>query len=242
MRNRGLLGLTLFMAVGLALLIWLGVWQLNRLDWKDGLITRIETRSQRKPMTLDEAIAKAKEVRDPSYFRVHAEGRFHHAQERHLYAFSLEGEPGWHVITPLQTVDGEVVLVDRGFVPPSIKDPSSRALGQITGVVSVTGLVRMGEQGGIFTPDNDAQKNRWFSRDLPGMARSMFPSGTIQVAPFFIEADDSNVPGGWPDGGQTRLQIPNNHLQYAITWFSLAAALAILYGVYVHRVYRREKR
>jgi surfeit locus 1 family protein len=71
------------------------------------------------------------------------------------------------------------------------------------------------------------------------MARSAFPSGVIQVAPFFLEADRTGVPGGWPQGGQTRLEIPNNHRQYAITWFLMAAALLVIYGLYVRSVYRR---
>lgn len=240
MRNKGLLGLTAFTLAGLAVLIGLGFWQLNRLEWKERLIAQIEARAKAEPITLDEAIALAKEGRDPSYYRVRVEGRFHHARELYLYALSLNGRPGWHVITPLQTVDGDVVLVDRGFVPDSLKDPSSRALGQIQEVVTVTGIVRMPDTPGVFTPENEPKANRWFWRDLLGMTRSMFPSATTVVAPFFLEAEDSDIPGGWPAGGQTRLTLPSNHLQYALTWFALALALAVAYGVYVWGAYRRE--
>lgn len=241
MRNTELIRLTAFTVAGLALLIGLGVWQLNRLEWKEGLIARIEARTQRAPMTLKEAIALAREKRDPSYYRVRVEGRFHHAKERYLYALSFDGQPGWHVITPLETVEGNMVLVDRGFVPDSLSDPSTRALGQIQRLVTVTGLVRAPETQALFTPDNEPDAKRWFSRDLPGMARSMFPGGTIEVAPFFLEVEKTDVPGGWPDGGQTRLEIPNNHLQYAITWFLLGACLLIVYGVYVLSLYRRDR-
>jgi surfeit locus 1 family protein len=106
-------------------------------------------------------------------------------------------------------------------------------------VVTVTGIVRSPETQTLFTPDNEPMVNRWFWRDLAGMARSMFPAGTTEVAPFFLEADKSEVPGGWPEGGQTRLEIPNNHLQYAITWFLLATVLLIVYGLYVRSLYRR---
>ena len=71
------------------------------------------------------------------------------------------------------------------------------------------------------------------------MARSMFPAGAVEVAPFFLEAEKSDVPGGWPEGGQTRLDLPNNHLQYAITWFLLALCLLVIYAVYVRGLYRR---
>jgi len=238
MQQKGLVGLTALMLAGLALLIGLGVWQLKRLEWKQGLIAQIEARTKGPPITLEDAVALAGQGRDPSYYRVRVDGRFHHAKERYLYAVS-EGRVGWHVITPLETEDGDIVLVDRGFVPDELKDPSARALGQVENVVTVTGIARSPETQTLFTPDNEPKVNRWFWRDLAGMARSMFPAGTIDVAPFFLEADKSKVPGFWPEGGQTRLEIPNNHLQYAITWFLLGACLLIVYGLYVRSLYRR---
>ncbi len=241
MQTSALLKLTIATLAGLALLVGLGLWQLQRLEWKEGLIARIEARTERKPMSLERAIALAREGGNVTYYPVSAEGRFHHARERYLYALSLEGEPGWHVITPLETVDGTVVLVDRGFVPDSLRDPSSRRLGQIQQVVTVTGLARTSDEPSVFIPDNDIAANQWFSRDLPAMARSMFPGGTVQVAPFFLEAEASNVPGGWPEGGQTRLTLTNNHLQYAITWFALALCLVVIYAVYVWGAYRGDR-
>ena len=207
MQQKGLVGLTALMLAGLALLIGLGVWQLKRLEWKQGLIDQIEARTKGPLITLEDAVALAGEGRDPSYYRVRVDGRFHHAKERYLYAMS-EGRVGWHVITPLETEDGDVVLVDRGFVPDELKDPSARALGQVENVVTVTGIARSPETQTLFTPDNEPKVNRWFWRDLGGMARSMFPAGTIDVAPFFLEADKSKVPGFWPEGGQTRLEDP----------------------------------
>jgi surfeit locus 1 family protein len=132
-----------------------------------------------------------------------------------------------------------MVPVDRGFVPDELKDPATRASGQIEDVVTVTGIVRGSDRQTLFTPDNEPKANRWFWRDLPAMTRAMFPHGTIEVAPLFLEAEKSPVPGGWPEGGQTRLDIPNNHLQYAITWFLLAAALLVIYGLYVRSLRRR---
>jgi surfeit locus 1 family protein len=239
MEQKSLLGFTALMLAGLAVLIGLGVWQLQRLEWKEKLIARIESRTKGDPIALKRAIAIAREGRDPSYYRVRVEGRFHHAKERYLYTVSSDGKVGWDVITPLETADGDMVLVDRGFVPDQLKEPASRAAGQVENVVAVTGIVRSPETQGLFTPDNEAAANRWYWRDLPAMARSAFPGGTVQVAPFFLEAEKTSVPGGWPEGGQTRLEIPNNHLQYAVTWFLLAAVLLAIYGVYVRGVYRR---
>lgn len=228
MQRSGIVGLTVATLAALALLLGLGFWQLQRADWKGGLIAQIEARTKAEPLTLEAAEALVREGKDPSYYRVVAQGRFHHAKEHYLYAAS-EGRVGWHVITPLETAAGEMVLVDRGFVPDELKDPVSRASGQIESVTTVSGIVRAPQEQGLFTPDNEPKANRWFWRDLRAMSQSMFPGGTIEVAPFFVEADKTAVPGGWPEGGQTRLEIPNNHLQYAITWFLLAAGLIVVY-------------
>lgn len=241
MQQRGLFGFTALMLVGLAVLIGLGVWQLKRLAWKEGLIAQIETRSTGDPIKLKDALAMTRKGRDPSYYRVRVNGRFHHANELYLYATSNE-RVGWEVITPLETVGGDMVLIDRGFVPDELRDPSSRALGEVENVVTVTGIVRQPDSQGLFMPDNEPAANRWFWRDLQGMARTAFAAGVIQVAPFFLEAEKSDVPGGWPEGGQSRLELPNSHLQYAITWFLMAAALLVIYGLYVRSVYRGDRR
>jgi surfeit locus 1 family protein len=235
--TRHLVLFTLFMAAVLALLVGLGVWQLQRLQWKEGLIAQIEARVHAPPVTLKQAVARARAGEDISYLRVTTEGRFDHSKERHLYAVTDEGV-GWHVITPLTISDGEVVLIDRGIVPDALKDPSTRRQGEIEGTVTVTGLARQAESQGRFTPDNEPEQNRWFWRDLGGLTRSMFPGSEPEVAPFIIEAERSDVPGGWPRGGATRLDIPNDHLQYAITWFLLAFCLLIIYVVYVRSLMR----
>jgi surfeit locus 1 family protein len=230
---RGLLGFTALMLAALVVLIGLGFWQLQRLEWKEGLIAKIEARTKAQPIGLEDAAAMAAQGEDPSYYRVRVSGRFDHAKERYLFALSNEGSAGWHVITPLETEDGKTVLIDRGFVPDNLKDPALRAEGEVEGVVAVTGVVRLPDRQGRFTPDNEPGANRWFWRDRDALARSMFPGEAVRVAPFFLEAEKGAAPGGWPEGGQTRLELPNNHLQYAITWFLLAAALLGVYGAYM---------
>ena len=238
MRLRGLLLLTAFAAGALAVLLGLGIWQLQRLQWKEGLIAEIEARTKAQPISLGEAVALAQKGEDVSYLCVRAEGRFDHAKERYFFT-SVDGTVGWDVITPLMTENGEVVLIDRGFVPDALKDPASRKQGEIEGPVTIIGLARSPETQGRFVPDNDTARNRWFWRDLTGMARSMFPRGVPKLTPFFLEAEKSDVPGGWPRGGQTRLDIPNDHLQYAITWFAIAFCLVVIYVLYVRSRWRR---
>jgi surfeit locus 1 family protein len=241
MQTKGLIGFTALALAMLAVLIGLGVWQVKRLHWKEGLIAAIDARTKAEPISLDQAIALAKEGQDPTYYRVRVEGRFDNSKELYLFSQSIsDGTPGWHVITPFTTSQGELVLVDRGFVPDNLTDPSMRASGQIEGVTTVTGIVRAPDAQGLFTPNNEPEANRWFWRDLNGMVASMFSTATLDVPPFFLEAEKSEVPGGWPQGGQTRLELPNNHLQYAITWFGLAAALVVIYAFYVRSLYRRE--
>jgi len=237
MQARGLLLFTAASAAALALLIGLRVWQLQRLEWKQGLIAQIEARTKAEPVPLAEAVTRARAGEDVSYLRVRVEGRFDNAEERYLYAIS-DGTSGWHVITPLQTPEGDVVLIDRGFVPDAFKDPASRSGSQFDDAVTVTGLARPPEAQTLFIPDNEIQQNRWFWRDLGAMTRSMFPNGTKDVAPFFLEAERSDVPGGLPLGGQTRLDLPNSHLQYAITWFLLALCLVVIYVIYVRSRWR----
>jgi surfeit locus 1 family protein len=168
--TRALIKLTIATLISLAVLIGLGVWQLQRLEWKEGVIARIEARTERKPVPLSRALELSNEFGDLSYLPVRAEGRFHHAREQYYYAISLDGDPGWHVITPLETVNGHVVLVDRGFVPDRLRDPETRPEGQVEEVVTVTGLIRTPEEPGVFIPKNDPKTNQWFSRDLAAMA------------------------------------------------------------------------
>ncbi len=232
MRARSLLVLTVLSVAAFAVLIGLGVWQLQRLQWKEGLIAEIEMRTKAEPVSLKEAVTRARAGEDVSYVRMRVDGRFDNGKERYLFAVS-DGTPGWHVITPLTTPEGEVVLIDRGFVPYAFRDPASRPEGELTDAVTITGLARPPETQGLFIPDNEIEQNRWFWRDLAAMAKSVFGGDTKDVAPFFLEAERSDIRGGWPLGGQTRLDLPNNHLQYAITWFALALCLVVIYVIYV---------
>jgi surfeit locus 1 family protein len=161
MQARGVILFTAFSAAALALLVGLGLWQLQRLEWKQGLIAQIEQRAHAEPISLADGIARTNAGEDVSYLRVRVEGRFDNAKERYLYALS-DGTPGWHVITPLTTSEGQVVLIDRGFVPNAFKEPSSRTQGEINDTVTVTGLARQPETRGLFVSDNEPAENRNF--------------------------------------------------------------------------------
>lgn len=140
--RRGLLWPTILTAAGLAILIGLATWQIQRLHWKEGLIARIEARTKAEPISLQDALARWRASGDVEYLRVRLKGRFLNQEELHLYALS-NGESGWQIITPLVTEGGGIVLVDRGFVQRRFKDPSTRRHGQIEGPVEIVGLVRL---------------------------------------------------------------------------------------------------
>jgi surfeit locus 1 family protein len=232
MRLRPLLWPTLFTVPAILVLIGLGTWQLQRLEWKLGLIANIESRTGLAPIPLPANATLDAEALE--YRPVAVRGRFRHASEMHLIAASRRGNSGYQVITPLDRADGGTVLINRGWVPKEKKDPASRPEGQVAGEVAVTGLVRKPWHQGWFVPDNNAERNIWFFGDAAAMARH----AGIEAPPLFVEADATANPGGLPLGGQTRLNIPNDHLGYALTWYGFAVVLAVIYVVY----HRREGR
>jgi len=163
---------------------------------------------------------------------VRADGEFLNERELYLNAQSLKGDAGFHIFTPFRLSEGMIVFVDRGFVPTDRQSPAARAAGEIAGPTVVTGLLRLPEPPGWFTPANEPRKNSWFSLDLSAMAQAADIGSAL---PFYIAADRTPVAGGWPQGGQTITDLPNNHLEYAITWYALALALGAIYTRFAHR-------
>lgn len=216
-------------AVPLVMLCFgLGVWQIRRLAWKEGLIAERHAAVTSRPVPVPRTAAVA---RGMQFHRVVVTGEFLNDKEIHLAATAPDGDPGFHVLTPLREQSGRIVFVNRGFVPQRLKDPRTRLKGELAGTVRVTGLLRLAPEAkpNWFVPDNRPAENYWFWLDLKAMARA---DKLADVAPFYIDADAAPNPGGWPRGGLTRLELPNHHLQYAITWFSLAVAMIVIYFVY----------
>jgi surfeit locus 1 family protein len=152
-------------------------------------------------------------------------GVFDHAHE--AYVFATAGSAAvYHVLTPLRTDDGRVLMVDRGAVPKEKLDPASRAAGNVRGPTHVTGVWRNPDAPGAFTPPPDKARRIWYARDLAGIAAA---DNLTLAAPVVIEADATPNPGGWPRGGQTVVSFRNQHLGYAVTWFGLALALLCIW-------------
>jgi surfeit locus 1 family protein len=209
----------------LAVLLALGTWQVQRLIWKEDLLSAIEQRSQAEPVGLAE-IEAALEASEPIEYRTaFATGRFVNSGEQHFFA-TFNGQSGFYVYTPLELADGRYLFVNRGFVPYDLKEPETRPESLLEGEQRITGLARarLAQKPSFVVPDNDEEGNIFYWKDLDRMAANAgLPAG--KVLPFFLDADATPVPGGLPRGGVTVIDLPNNHLQYAITWYGLALAL-----------------
>lgn len=218
-------------AIVFALLIGLGSWQVQRLAWKEGLISTIEERISADPIPLETVLRMLDADEEIEYRPVEFAGRFAHAHEQYFLA-THQGVSGWYVYTPLETEAGDWLFVNRGFVPYDRRDPSSRREGQVEGPVSITGLARTAPDAkpSMVVPDNDPAGRTYYWKDLEAMRRT---AGLERVLPLFVDADHSPNPGGLPIGGVTLIDLPNNHLQYAVTWFGLALALAGVVGFWL---------
>jgi surfeit locus 1 family protein len=203
-------------------LVALGNWQVRRLAWKQALIAQVEARLAASPVPPPRSAGPA-----DAYRRIRATGIFDRGRDSFVQANTVRG-PGWWVLTPLRTTGGRAILINRGYVakrtaPPPPYHP-----------VIVTGLLRLTEPGGGFLRSNDPAADRWYSRDVTAIAARR---GLAAAAPYFIDADAASATPGLV-GGLTVVRFPNNHLPYAITWYTLAAmaAAGFVYWVRSRRV------
>lgn len=215
---RPLWSFTAVMALLFAGMTALGAWQLERLQWKLGLIAEVQRNLAAPPVSLGRILALPPAA--AQYHRVTLTGRFDNAKEAYVFTTGPDGAPGYHVLTPFLLDGGRALLVDRGYVPQALRDPKTRAAGELGGERRIIGVWRTPDAPGLFTPAPDVAHRIWYSRDLPSIAKS---DGIRLAAPVIVEADAAPNPGGWPKGGQTVVAFRNEHLQYAITWFAMAA-------------------
>jgi len=212
--------------LAIALLVTLGTWQAQRLQWKLDLIAKVEARLAASSQPLRQVLAETDTLEEALYRKVSLRGRFDHAREIYLFTSKGVGTAGYQVITPLILEDGSTILIDRGFVPEGLRDPATRPEGQVGGKVEVIGLLRLAVPKSTFTPDPDIAGHTWYHRDPVAMAASIGISETLEV---MIDANAAPNPGGYPQGGKTIVTFTNNHLAYAITWYGLAFALLAVY-------------
>lgn len=213
------IALATVICLAIALFLGLGVWQVQRLAWKTNLIQRVDARvhALAQPAPAQQAWATLTQAGD-EYRHVTVHGHFLPATSQ-VYALTDYGAGYW-VMTPLSRDDGAIVYINRGFIPQT----PATAVATPSVEVTITGLLRMPEtKGWLFSQANDPSHDLWYHRDIAAMAQK---HDLKTVAPYFIDADATPNPGGWPKGGLTVVRFPNSHLVYALTWFSLAAMLA----------------
>ena len=191
--------------VGIVILIMLGTWQLQRLDWKNTLLDNIEQKITAEPVQLTEELSEVKD----QYRSVIIEGVIRPGEIHVLTSLKSMG-PGFLVVVPFELVDGKIIMVDRGFIPEAEKN-----LERSRGRVKILGNLLWPNETDSFTPAPDAKKNMWFARDLKKMSNQL---KTDEVLVVMRESTPTGTPLPQPIG----IHIANDHLGYAITWFSLA--------------------
>ena len=217
---RRLVGPALATAAAFAFLIGLGVWQLQRLAWKEGILASIAQGEAGAPLPLSPAPAP--------FSKVEATGTL---RDVGLYGIAVEDTPrgeqeGAFRLGVLERAGATAVLVNEGWVPDGIPPiPTARA-------ARVVGYVMPGQAPGLFTPNGDAASRRFYAPDPASIGAAL---DLPPLAPFLIVALGDVLPGTYPRPAQHLPEPPNNHLQYALTWFALAAALLVVFAVSVRQ-------
>lgn len=242
-RASGLLWPTLLAMAGLAVLLALGTWQWQRKSWKEVLIATIAARAKAAPIEAAAWLGRPCPALDSvglagscEYLSVRLIGTFDHVDERHVYTGIAKpagggvGGQGYWIMTPFRLAGtGQSITVSRGFVPEAAKLPSARQAGQIAGETSVVGLVRQAEPRATFTGANDPAKNIWYLRN-PG---ELFAQNLMVTRPeFYVDLLSPPPPGGLPQPTAGRIDIANRHLEYALTWWGLAATLLGVFAAF----------
>ncbi|MBT5187303.1 MAG: SURF1 family protein [Kordiimonadaceae bacterium] len=204
-------------------LLQLGFWQVERLDWKLSLLDKIDARAKGTPVSLPQ---DANDMDELEYLRVQVSGSFDNDHEVTMYSVGPNGEPGYDLYTPMILANDQQVIVNRGWVPETLKEVNTRPQTQISGDVTITALLRKPWGKLWYGPENEPENNMWFYGDLEGMSDTMNLANTF---PMFLSAEKKNTDNRFPIAGRTEFNIVNNHLDYALTWFGLAIVLVGIY-------------
>jgi cytochrome oxidase assembly protein ShyY1 len=238
-------GFGLFTIAMVAALVGLGLWQLQRRLEKHALIAALTERLAAAPVPLPpseqwNALTSGKdEFRRVTFSATYAR------PDAMVYASGSAirddiTRPGTWAFLPAKLPSGETVVVNAGFVENTMQDRAleDRAVIRLVNdqPVTLTGYLRFPDSGGVFAPAANVGKRLWFARDVPDMARQLgWGKGEGRLAPFYIDLESPVPPNGIPKPGPLHVHLKDDHMQYAITWFSLAFALVIAFGVWWRR-------
>ncbi len=233
-RGSNIIQATLVSVVGVAILAALGIWQLERKAWKENIIATLNARLTHVPVVLPPPARWPQLTQANDEFRrVHFSAEFRHSEFALVYTAGSAFRPdvqgaGYWVFAPARLADGTIIVVNRGFLPHDRKDLAAAT--PTREPVRIAGVMRWPDRRGMFTPADEPRNNFWYLRDPRAIsAAKKWNAG----APFYVEQEAPVPPGGWPKPGKLQVTLPNNHLQYAITWFGLALALAAVYAFWI---------
>lgn len=237
-RRRSLLWPSIVILAALGCLVGLGLWQIERKAWKESLIATLEQRLAQPPVPLPGAeIWPSLDRTTWEFRRVRFAAELQHAQEALVYTAGSPlrtdvSGPGYWVFTPARPSGGGAVAVNRGFVPQDRRDPQARTQGRVPGTVELTGVLRWPEERSWFLAADDPARNLFFARDPQAMADAKQWGA---VAQFYVDLETPIPPGGLPRPGPLAVNLRNQHLQYALTWFALAVALVVVSAFWLRR-------
>ena len=233
MTFRPFLWLTVVALPALVTLLWLGTWQLQRLEWKNDLISSFEARSSAAPITLPLAAS----VTDEMEFRhLQLVGEFDHENEVFLTGRTYEGNAGFHIVTPFLLTDGRTILINRGWVSESYRDPAKRPFSLVAGEQTISAILRFPGQKGYFVPENDPKAGFWFTI-IPAEITAYLGLATAETTIYADALRTSDVVT-LPIAAKTELNLRNSHLSYAFTWYGIAMALIGVYVAFHHQAGR----
>ena len=206
-----------FVFLFITLFCVLGTWQLYRLQWKQDLINDIKKGLESVPILYTSDLNK-------NYQRVKLSGEYIFKKQIYLYSLNQKGVPGYDVITPFQTTNKENVLINRGWIQ---KDKKNK-LPMISTLTDITGMLRMANRRNIFTPENDIKENIWFYLNSEDIEKST----GMKFSNYIVYLEDKNIK--IPQPKKITIDLPNNHLKYAITWYSISISI-LFYYLYFRR-------
>jgi surfeit locus 1 family protein len=216
-------------ALGIAILVTLGFWQVERLKWKEKLLAQLGANAAAEPTGLAEVEALQAEGRSVEFVKVRFKGTYKNDAWMKMIS-TFEGGQGWIILTPAVTADGRSVIVDRGRIPGQLLDGFDKPEGE----QEITGVVRAYSRGqGYFDPANDPKANLWYWWDIPGMLAASNLPETLKPVPFVVQVLPGTVAAEFPKPPEPKANLANNHLGYAITWFGLALTLAAVAVAYL---------
>ncbi len=229
---RPLFWLTIVAVPVLVSLVALGTWQLQRLQWKNDIISSFEARSEASPMRPPAAISSESEFQ-----RLAIVGEFLHDKEIYLTGRTYEGNAGFHVVTPLVMADRRVILVNRGWVSESYRDRATRKFSLVDGEVVVDAILRLPNEKGYFVPKNDPVAGFWFTLVPAEVAQYLGFQDSI-ITSYYADALRAKDVLTLPIGAKTELNLRNAHLSYALTWYGIALSLIGVYAAFHHQAGR----